>query len=92
MARLAQTESPDDEVVLTQPYERVLKVHSSTLKSGGNKDLGEVKVILDVTQERELDRMKSDFIANTSHELRTPLHSIRGFVKLILDGKVPAVF
>jgi len=36
-----------------------------------------------------LDQMKSDFIANTSHELRTPLHSIRGFVKLILDGKVP---
>jgi len=89
LARLAETESPDDEVVLTQPYERVLKVHSSTLKSGANKDVGEVKVILDVTQERELDQMKSDFIANTSHELRTPLHSIRGFVKLILDGKVP---
>ena len=32
--------------------------------------------------------MKSDFIASTSHELRTPLHSIRGFVKLMLDGKV----
>lgn len=89
LARVAEAESPDDEVVFTQPYERVLKVHSSTLKSGKDKDLGEVKVILDVTQERELDQMKSDFIANTSHELRTPLHSIRGFVKLILDGKVP---
>ena len=89
LARLARTESPDDEVVLTEPYERILKVHSSTLKSGSDKDLGKVKVILDVTQERELDQMKTDFIANTSHELRTPLHSIRGFVKLILDGKVP---
>lgn len=34
-----------------------------------------------------LDRMRSEFIAITSHELRTPLHNIRGFVKLLLDGK-----
>jgi signal transduction histidine kinase len=37
----------------------------------------------------ELDRMKSEFIAATSHELRTPLFTIQGFVKLLLDGKVP---
>jgi|GEM_PF-1275209 len=89
VAQLVRTESPDEEVVLAEPHERVVKVHSSKLKGGGDKDLGEVKVILDVTKERELDQMKSDFIANTSHEIRTPLHSIRGFVKLMLDGKVP---
>ena len=38
---------------------------------------------------RELDRMKSEFISNISHELRTPLHSISGFTKLMLGGKVP---
>ncbi len=38
---------------------------------------------------RELDHMKAEFISNVSHELRTPLHSIRGFTKLILNGKVP---
>jgi PAS domain S-box-containing protein len=38
---------------------------------------------------RELDRLKAEFISNISHELRTPLHSIKGFGKLILDGKVP---
>ena len=91
LARLVQTESPDEEVVLTEPYERVMKVHSSKLKGAGDKSFGEVKVVLDVTKERELDQMKSDFIANTSHELRTPLHSIRGFVRLMLDGKVPDV-
>lgn len=37
---------------------------------------------------RELDQMKSQFISNVSHELRTPLHSIMGFTKLILEGKV----
>jgi len=33
---------------------------------------------------RELDEMKSDFVAITSHELRTPLSGIRGFVEMVL--------
>ncbi len=39
---------------------------------------------------RELDQMKSQFISSVSHELRTPLHSIVGFTKLMLQGKVAA--
>ena len=38
-----------------------------------------------VTELREIDRMKSDFLATVSHELRTPLTSIAGFVELLQD-------
>jgi nitrogen-specific signal transduction histidine kinase len=39
-------------------------------------------------KEEELQRRQSEFVATVSHELRTPLHSIWGFVKLLLAGKV----
>ena len=45
--------------------------------------LGRILVLHDITRERELARMKTDFTSTVSHELRTPLTSILGFAKLI---------
>ena len=45
--------------------------------------LGTVILIRDITSEKEVDRMKTDFISTVSHELRTPLTSVLGFAKLI---------
>ena len=37
----------------------------------------------DLTEERRLERLRADFVANASHELRTPLASVVGFVETI---------
>ena len=44
---------------------------------------GSVVLIRDITTEKEIDQMKTDFISTVSHELRTPLTSVLGFAKLI---------
>lgn len=48
---------------------------------------GIVTVLRDITGQKELERMKSNFLSVVSHELKTPLHSIKGFVDIILMGK-----
>lgn len=50
--------------------------------------VGAVVVFRDVTQRREVDRMKSEFVSMVSHELRTPLTAIRGALGLIAGGAV----
>ena len=45
-----------------------------------------VSQVENITQRREVDRLKRDFIATVSHELRTPLTSIRGSLGLIAAG------
>ncbi|HEU5039036.1 MAG TPA: ATP-binding protein [Nocardioides sp.] len=47
---------------------------------------GAVVVFRDITQRREVDRMKNEFISVVSHELRTPLTSIRGSLDLLSSG------
>jgi signal transduction histidine kinase/CHASE3 domain sensor protein len=49
--------------------------------------LGRIWTLRDVTQQRELDRLKEDFVATVSHELRTPLTSMMGFLEMIREGE-----
>jgi len=44
-------------------------------------------VLHDITREKEISRMKNDFVSHVSHELKTPLASITAYSEMLVDGE-----
>jgi PAS domain S-box-containing protein len=65
--------------------ERFFQGQSAMVRDEKRAILGLLVVFNDVTELRNVERMKSDFVSTVSHELRTPLTSIQGFVRTLLD-------
>ena len=66
--------------------ERAFRLRTTPMRDNGHRLLGAVTILEDITHLREIDRIKSDFIATASHELRTPLTSVQMGVHLLLEG------
>ncbi|MGE5618624.1 MAG: MASE3 domain-containing protein [Sphingomonadaceae bacterium] len=66
--------------------ERVLSASASPLRREEGDIAGAVVVLRDVTAEREVERMKDEFVAVVSHELRTPITAVLGYTDILLRG------
>ena len=62
---------------------RVYYANASTIVSNEGQVFGRVAVLRDITMLKEIDQMKSDFVATVSHDLRSPLTFMRGYTTML---------
>ena len=74
----------DEVVELFGPPRRVLDVISRPLPDGGA-----VVFVDDITEQRRLDQVRTDFVANVSHELKTPIGALLVLSEMLVDETDP---
>ena len=67
--------------VVRTPVPRSYDVRVGPLGMAENNERIALLILRDLTYEEQIERMRSDFVANASHELRTPLASLSGFIE-----------
>jgi PAS domain S-box-containing protein len=72
------------QVELPAQNSRLLQARTSRMLNKQNVVTGAITVLRDVTRERELDRIKAEFLSVAAHELRTPLTSILGYLEFCM--------
>jgi signal transduction histidine kinase len=62
-----------------QARDRIIEIRAAPLEEGA------LAILRDVTEERQIERAKAEFIANASHELKTPLFALSGYLEMLED-------
>lgn len=65
---------------------KVYDVYGAPVLAKSGRLRGVTVVLHDITEQKKLEQVRKDFVANVSHELKTPVTSIKGFAETLIDG------
>jgi two-component system phosphate regulon sensor histidine kinase PhoR len=84
--RRGENPPPAEAFIPSRTVDRTVRLAGTTVRYDASPGSDLLLTLRDVTEERRLARVKSDFVSNASHELRTPLTNIRGYLEAMEDA------
>jgi len=84
--RKGESPAPREAFIPSRTGDRTVRLAGTTVRYDASPGTDLLLTVRDITEEKRLARVKSDFVSNASHELRTPLTNIRGYLEAIEDG------
>lgn len=79
-----------EEITVSEPEtgeDRVFQMHAAQVRDEQRKHIGTAIILNDITEIRNLERLKTEFVAIAAHELRTPMTPIKGFISMLAQDK-----
>ncbi len=81
-----ENDTDEELTIVINGQETTYRVVTAKVIDKDGEQLGIMKIFYNLTREKILDKLKSEFISIAAHQLRTPLSAIKWVIKMVLDG------
>ena len=88
-----ETDLQEDVVLVdAEDQSRTFQIQSTVVRNEMAEIVGTAAIFNDITELKNIDKMKTAFVSMVSHELRTPMTSIKGFISTLLFDEDGTMF
>ena len=95
LAKKESLKGIEQEIVIQPPAKLVVMANTASILDEHGRFLGVVSVLRDISELKNLELLKSQFVNMAAHELKAPLSAVQGYLEMVIEktlGDAPEVY